>query len=127
MAFDFKDFYIKYEGVPKYNSSELVEDDLIRVIIQKYELILFTIKGEVLGDPNFGANLDELLYETTVSEEFVKNTIQEQLLQYVPEITGISFDIQVVFVQDPENYQDMMFINLRIADYDIITQIGRMI
>jgi hypothetical protein len=127
MAFDFTDFYIKYEGVPKYNSSELVEDDIIRVIIQKYELILFTIKGEVLGDPNFGANLDELLYETTVSEEFVKNTIQEQLIDYVPEIMGISFDVQVVFVQDPENYQDMMFINLTVADYDIITQIGRMV
>jgi DNA polymerase III delta prime subunit len=45
---------------------------------------------------------------------------------YVPEMMGTSFDIKVVFVQDPENYQDMMFINLTIADYDIITQIGRM-
>ena len=40
---------------------------------------------------------------------------------------GTSFDIKVVFVQDPENFQDMMFINLTIADYDIITQIGRMV
>lgn len=126
MAFDFSDFYIKYEGVPKYNSSELVEDDIMRVIIQKYEMILFTIKGEVLGDPDFGANLDELLYETSVSEEYVRNTISDQLNEYVPEIMGISFDIKVVFVQDPENYQDMMFINLTIADYDVITQIGRM-
>jgi phage baseplate assembly protein W len=127
MAFDFSDFYIQYEGVPKYNSADLVEDDLIRVIIQKYQLILFTIKGEVLGDPDFGANLDELLYETTVSEAFVRDIIQDQLQTYVPEIMGTSFDIKVVFVQDPENYQDMMFINLTIADYDIITQIGRMV
>lgn len=127
MAFDFSDFYIQYEGVPKYNSAELVEDDLIRVIIQKYQLILFTIKGEVLGDPDFGANLDELLYETTVSEAFVRDIIQDQLQTYVPEIMGTSFDIKVVFVQDPENFQDMMFINLTIADYDIITQIGRMV
>ena len=84
MAFDFSDFYIQYEGVPKYNSAELVEDDLIRVIIQKYQLILFTIKGEVLGDPDFGANLDELLYETTVSEAFVRDIIQDQLQTYVP-------------------------------------------
>jgi len=127
MAFDFSDFYIKYQGVPKYNSSELVEDDIVRVIIQKYELILFTIKGEVLGDPEFGANLDELLYETSVSEEYVRNIIVDQINDYVPEMMGTSFDIKVVFVQDPENYQDMMFINLTIADYDIITQIGRMV
>jgi phage baseplate assembly protein W len=127
MAFDFSDFYIQYEGIPKYNSADLVEDDLIRVIIQKYQLILFTIKGEILGDPDFGANLDELLFETTVSEAFVRDIIQDQLQTYVPEIMGTSFDIKVVFVQDPENYQDMMFINLTIADYDIITQIGRMV
>jgi len=127
MAFDFSDFYIQYQGVPKYNSAELVEDEIIRVIIQKYQLIIFTIKGEVLGDPDFGANLDELLYETTVSEAFVRDVIQEQLQTYVPEIMGTSFDIKVVFVEDPENFQEMMFINLTIADYDIITQIGRMV
>jgi hypothetical protein len=127
MAFDFSDFYILYEGVPKYNSAELVEDDLIRVIIQKYQMILLTIKGEVLGEPDFGANLDELLYETTVSEQFVQETIEEQLSVYVPEILGSAFSVKVVFVQDPENYQEMMFINLTIADYDIITQIGRMV
>jgi phage baseplate assembly protein W len=71
MAFDFSDFYIQYEGVPKYNSADLVEDDLIRVIIQKYQLILFTITGEVLGDPDFGANLDELLSETEISTFFL--------------------------------------------------------
>jgi hypothetical protein len=80
-----------------------------------------------LGDPDFGANLDELLYETTVSEAFVRDVIQEQLQTYVPEIMGTSFDIKVVFVEDPENFQEMMFINLTIADYDIITQIGRMV
>jgi hypothetical protein len=127
MALDFTDFYILYEGVPKYNSAELVEDDLIRVIIQKYQMILFTIKGEILGEPDFGANLDELLYETTVSEQFVQETIEEQLSVYVPEILGSAFSVKVVFVQDPENYQEMMFINLTIADYDIITQIGRMV
>lgn len=127
MALDFTDFYILYEGVPKYNSAELVEDDVIRVIIQKYQMILLTIKGEILGEPDFGANLDELLFETTVSEQFVKETIEDQLNTYVPEILGVSYDLKVIFVQDPYNYQEMMFINLTIADYDIITQIGRMV
>jgi len=38
---------------------------------------------------------------------------------------GSAYNLQIVFVQDPENYQDMMFINLTIADYDIVAQIGR--
>jgi phage baseplate assembly protein W len=126
MAFDFTDFYILYDGVPKYNSAELVEDDLIRVIIQKYQLIIFTIQGEVFGEPEFGANLDRLLFETNVSESAVKEEILSQLATYAPEIYNTNFDMNIVFVQDPENYQDMMFINLTLNDYDIITQIGRM-
>lgn len=126
MTFDFSDCYILYEGVPKYNSAELIEDDLIRVIIQKYHIIVFTKKGEVLGFPELGANLDELLYETSVSEETVRELIVEQLNDYVPEIFNANFDVRVVFVQDPYNYQDAMLINFTINEYDVISQITRL-
>jgi hypothetical protein len=29
-------------------NTELIEDDLVRVIVQKYEMIIFTNKGEIL-------------------------------------------------------------------------------
>jgi hypothetical protein len=125
MAFDFTDFYILYQGQPKYDSTELIEDDLIKVIVQKYQMVIFTNKGEVLGDPDFGANLEEILFEFRVSEDYVKGKIQEQIETYIPEMLGSSYNLQIVFVQDPENFQDMMFINLTIADYDIVAQIGR--
>ena len=124
MAFDFTDFYILYQGQPKYDSTELIEDELIRVIVQKYQMVIFTNKGEVLGDPDFGANLEEILFEFRVSEDYVKGKIQEQIETYIPEMLGSSYNLQIVFVQDPENFQDMMFINLTIADYDIVAQIG---
>jgi len=125
MAFDFTDFYILYQGQPKYDSTELIEDELIRVIVQKYQMIIFTNKGEVLGDPDFGANLEQILFEFRVSEDYVKAKIQEQIDTYIPEMLGSAYNLQIVFVQDPENYQDMMFVNLTIADYDIVAQIGR--
>ena len=58
------DFYILYPGHPRYESANLIEDDLIRIVVQKYEMIIFTIKGDVLGDPNFGASLEELYLHT---------------------------------------------------------------
>ena len=125
MAFDFKDFYVLYRGNPYFEENRIEEDNVIRVIIQKYYTILFTNKGEVLADPNFGANLEELLYETGLDEVSVRGVIMEQLQIYMPEIFNTNFDIQVVFVEDPENYQEMMFINLTINDFDIITQVGR--
>ena len=125
MAFDFKDFYVMYKGNPYYEGDKIEEDSVIRVIIQKYYNLLFTNKGDVLGDPEFGANLEELLYETGLDDVSVRQVIINQLEIYIPEIFGTSFDIGVVFVEDPYNYQEMMFINLTISDFDIITQVGR--
>ncbi len=124
-AFDFTDFYVLYRGHPRYTPGEINENEVINVIVQKYEVMLFTNQGEVLGDPNFGANLLELLYQTKVSSTFVKEKIEQQIQTYIPELYQTNYNLNVVFVQDPERYQDIMFINLRFADVDIYAQFGR--
>ena len=121
---NFTDFYILYNGHPRYDQNQLFEDEIINVIIQKYEMIIFTNKGDVLGDPDFGANLLELLYETKVSEIFVRNTINEQIALYIPELYGINYDLNIIFVQDPDDFRDIMFINMKISDIEIYAQIG---
>ena len=125
MSINFTDFYIIGTEDPSYVQFELIEDEPIGVIIQKYKMILFTNKGEVLGDPNFGCNLLELLYQTKVSESYVKSIIEDQIARYIPELLNANYSLSVVFVQDPNNFQDIMFVNLKVADYDIYAQIGR--
>jgi hypothetical protein len=123
---NFTDFYILYKDHPRYIEKELIEDEIINVIIQKYEMILFTNKGEVLGDPNFGADLLELLYQTKVSDTFVKDIINEQIYTYIPELLNTDYTLEVSFVQDPENYQDVMFTHLKFSDYEVYAQIGKL-
>lgn len=124
-SFDFTDFYVLYRGHPRYTSGEINESEIVNVIIQKYEVMLFTNQGEILGDPNFGANLLDLLYQTKVSASFVKRRIEEQIQAYIPELSSINYNLNVVFVQDPEKHQDIMFVNLRFADRDVYAQFGR--
>jgi hypothetical protein len=126
-SFDYTDFYILYRGHPRYRKGEIQESELVDIIIQKYEVMLFTNKGEVLGQPDFGADLLDLLNQTKVSASFVKTKIEEQIQKYIPELSRINYSLNVVFTQDPENYQDIMFINLRFADRDIYAQFGRFI
>jgi hypothetical protein len=125
MATNYTDFYIIGPDDPTFSPIEVIEDELLNVIVQKYKMVLFTNKGEVLGDPDFGANLLELLYQTKVSESHVRNIISEQITSYIPEMQGTNYSLNVVFVQDPVNYQDMMFVYLKIADFDVYAQIGR--
>jgi len=123
MAFSFVDFYIGYPGHPNFRDLELIEDDLVRVIIQKYEVIIFTNKGELLGDPNFGANLTELLHETRISAEAVEADIRAQISDYIPELDGIDFELKVEFVEDPENFQEVMLVNFTVAGYQVYASV----
>lgn len=125
--FDYVDFYIKGQNEPKFTSDKMVEDDIIDVIIQKYKLVIFTNKGELLGDPNFGADLVLLLNETRVSEVYVENEIVEQINKYIPEINNMNYSINIVFTQDEVNYYDIMYIYFKIADYEVYAQFGKSI
>lgn len=117
--FDFKDIYIGYKGHPRFTINKIIVDDIIRVIVQKYEMILFTNKGELLGDPDFGCDIQNLLHQTKISSYAVKNLIINQINKYIPELSNVNYSLEVVFEQDPENYQDVMIINFTIADYEI--------
>lgn len=125
--FDYTDFYITNPNEPTFNKYQIVEDDIINVIIQKYKLILFTNKGDVMGDPNFGGDLEYLLFQTKVSNDYVKNSIISQINTYIPELVNMNYYIDVVFVQDPYNYYDTMYIFFKLADFEVYAQFGNSI
>ena len=120
---NFIDFYIGYEGHPSFREPELIEDDVIRVIVQKYEMIIFTNKGEVLGDPNFGADLPNLLHETRLSAEAIDEDINSEIERYISEIQDIEYELSVEFGEDPENYQEYMVIGFKIRDYEVYASV----
>jgi hypothetical protein len=122
--FNFTDFYIGYPGHPRFRNSEIIEDDVIRVIIQKYEMILFTNKGDVFGDLDFGLDLEELLFETKLSAESIESMIRVQINKYVGEISSINYTVNVSFFEDPDRYQDYMEILFNIKDYEVYTIVG---
>lgn len=122
--FDFRDFYIGYEGHPRFRINKIIVDDIIRVIVQKYEMILFTNKGELLGDPDFGCDLEKLLFETKVSAYAVKQIINQQIGSYIPELLNTNYTLDVTFEEDPENYQDVMVVKFTITDYEVLAIIS---
>lgn len=123
MAVSFIDYYIGYPGHPRFKTPDIIEDDVIRVIIQKYEMILFTNKGDLLGDPNFGANLEELLHETRLSAEVIEGDIRAQIADYIPEIDSIEYDLKVEFFEDPERHQEYMVIGFKIKDFEVFASV----
>lgn len=123
MAVSFIDFYIGYPGHPRFKTPDIIEDDVIRVIIQKYEMILFTNKGDLLGDPNFGASLEELLHETRLSAEVIEGDIKAQIADYIQEVDNIDYSLKVEFFEDPERFQEYMVIGFKIKDFEVFASV----
>ena len=117
--FNFSDFYLGYPGHPRFREKELIEDDVIAVIVQKWEMILFTNKGEVFGDLEFGGDLQYYLNETRLSSDSIRDDLNNQISIYIPEINGIPYTLEVSFFDDPERFQECMEIYFQIKDLDV--------
>jgi hypothetical protein len=124
MAFDFTDFYIEYPGHPRFRDLQIIEDDVVRVILQKWEMILFTNKGELFFDPNFGGDLEKLLHETRLSAEVIEADLNGQINTYISELNEVPYTLKVTFYEDPERYQEYMEVYFSITEYEIYAVIN---
>ena len=114
---DVKDLVIRYPGHPKYESGRIVEDDEIEAIVQKLEMVLFTNKGDVLGDINMGANLEFYLWQTNITTGNLKTKIEEQVSTYIPELIGLGYTFDVVLYEG--TLRDILYLNFVIKGYNI--------
>ena len=119
MDLNFTDLYILYNGHPNYSSVEMIEDDIVRVIIQKYQMVIFTNQGDVWGMPNFGANLLELLHDTKFSSDDVRKEIEEQIALWIPELSNLDYTLKVNFYDHPERFEEIMVVDLSFNGYDV--------
>ena len=97
---EIRDFYSRDLDAPNYNATRLEVDDALDDLIIKIDQILFTRKTEVLGAPNFGANLDDLIFSLTSNEDMIRDTIGSQIVEYcLAGDDGFSVDVQVQYFQ----------------------------
>lgn len=123
MAFDFKDFYILYPNHPRFNDIQLIEDDLIRIILQKWEMILFTNRGDLFCDPDFGGDLIRYLHDTKLSSETIEKELIGQIKTYIPELESTTYTLKVTFYEDPERYQEYMEVYFKLLEYEVYASI----
>ena len=93
------DIYLRIPTDPNYDPTQLEVDDDLFNFMQAIEMILTKRKGEVLGDPEFGANIEDFLWSSYNSAK-IKNIIGEQIGMYAGEFAyRIPYDIDVNFVK----------------------------
>tara|TARA_R110002060_G_scaffold57343_1_gene67588 strand:+ start:389 stop:757 length:369 start_codon:yes stop_codon:yes gene_type:complete len=116
---ELRDFYSRDEDAPNYQSKRLEVDDALDDLIIKIDMILFTRKGEVMGTPDFGANLDDLIFGLTFNEEQIREVIGEQVQEYcLSGDDGFNVDTEVTFFETET--RNGAFVDIFVNDQRVI-------
>tara|TARA_R110000803_G_scaffold109426_4_gene177817 strand:+ start:3592 stop:3948 length:357 start_codon:yes stop_codon:yes gene_type:complete len=78
------DFYVKDLGDPNFDVNKVHSESELAQVLTQIETMLFTNRGDVMGDPEFGANLEDLVYTLNSNEQEIQAIVRNQLDIYVP-------------------------------------------
>ena len=104
------EFYIRDTGDPHYDNKELQSSSEISMLLTQIEVLLFTRKGDVMGDPEFAANLDDYVYALRYNETMLKGVIEQQLAYYVPLAAKYNTKVSVNFTD--EDHRHLLFVDV---------------
>jgi hypothetical protein len=88
-----RDIYIRSSEDSKYISNILDHSDPVESIIEKIKMILGTSKTDVLGDANFGVNIEDMIFTTSWNSLKIETEIKNQIAKYIE--TDYDIDIKV--------------------------------
>ena len=110
MATDRSDLYIKGQNDPFYKDDVVENTSFLDTIIAKIYMVLMTNKGDVFGDPEFGADVPTFLWSTNFPAATLEEEIIEQFTTYIPELTANDYKINIYIL--PGSGQDIGVINI---------------
>lgn len=94
-----REIYFRDPTDSRYNGKLLEENKEKEILLSKIRMILYTERGEILGSPELGLDLENNLFEQNIPLDFIRNRFYTQLVKYVPETQNFKIDIEfdVVF------------------------------
>ena len=91
------DFYVKTLGDPNFDNAKVHSESEIAQLLGQLETMLFTSRGEVLGEPDFGANLEDIIYTLNYNENQISEMINEQIELFIPLAQKYNTQVTVKF------------------------------
>jgi len=107
-----KEIYCRNYTDPYYNYNVLETNDPLEVLLTKIRMIIFTNRGEVLGYPDLGLDLEMLLFELDFNAYQIQNDLYTQIGKYCPDSTNYNINVEVNLV--PGTVRDIAYIDIYI-------------
>ena len=98
--------------------TQLEENELIQILIDELQMLLFTRPGDVLGEPELGIDLRNFLWETNLSNFELEKYTKFQINKYI--LMSKLFDIKVNVRLIKEDITDTAFIDIIVNDIPVM-------
>jgi enolase len=98
------EFYVKEIGEPNFSPDKLQQDAELSMLMTQIETMLFTRKGDVLGDLDFGASLEDYVYELRYNDFQLKRVINEQLNKYIPLAQKYNVELEIDYAEEVDRH-----------------------
>lgn len=92
------DIYFKLPSDKVFDPFAVEEESALEIFLQQVDMILTTEKGSVLGDPEFGLNLDQYLWTFSGGSGSIRQEIEQQIANYISLEDPIDYQIDVSFI-----------------------------
>ena len=113
------DIYLRLPQDPNYSPDFLEVEDDISNFVQMIEMMLTTVPGEVLGEPELGFNLEGYLWNPYITVGTIKNDIMSQIRRFCNySQLSIPFNVNVNFIKG--NVSDSILVDIEIDGRSVL-------
>ena len=116
MSTKLRDLYIRKEDEPGFNQDRLEVLDEMESTIQQIKMTLFTKRGEVLGEPNFGIEVDRYLFDFTIDPFSIRQDANEQINAYVSEARKKNIKVSPASYKDDKEGREIFVLLIDIPE-----------
>jgi hypothetical protein len=111
-----RDFYIRPEADPAFRPDQLEVYDELESALQQIKMTLFTKKGEVLGEPDFGLEVEKYLFEFTIDPFALTKEAGGQINKYVGEARKRNITVKPASYNDDKSNREIFVLLIDVPE-----------
>lgn len=106
-----REFYSRHETDPNYAIDIYETNSELEALVYQIRMLLHSNQGEVLGQPDFGTNQMDKLFQTNVNLDSLKAQLLQQINLYCELAKKFKINLRIKRVPD-RGYRDMIIIDV---------------
>ena len=110
-----RDFYLRDENDPSFDSDQIEVYDELEACINQVKMTLLTNKGEVLGEPDFGIQIENYLFDFDINPYLLSDEANGQISKYVSESKKREVKVSPYYTTD-ERGNKLYILNINIEE-----------